>query len=142
MDEVRCRGCAREIWRRSESPLVNAHGRPLEEVSDAPVGASPCEDWRHGQVFAEGEILPTWVETAVSESGWCVGKLMCECGAPLGSFDFVSGRRCIVMIIIIDQLKCTGSVWYVMMIVYISACGNFEARAEADSGQAVRSKQT
>lgn len=94
MDEVRCRGCARQIWQRSVSPLVNGHGRPLEEASDAPVGAPPCEDWRHGQVFAEGEILPTWVESAVSESGWRVGKLMCECGAPLGSFDFVSGRRC------------------------------------------------
>lgn len=94
MDGVRCRACKREIWRRSESELVSAHGLPLETVSESNVQATVCEDWRHGQVFAEGEPLPPWVSAFVEASGWQSGKLVCECGVHLGSFDFVTGRRC------------------------------------------------
>ncbi|VVC94156.1 unnamed protein product [Leptidea sinapis] len=41
------------------------------------------------------EAIPQWIKSKVEETGWTKGKLKCsECGSKVGSFDYVSGRKC------------------------------------------------
>lgn len=46
-------------------------------------------------IFLIEEKLPNWVKKKVEEEQWTKGKLHCpSCGSKVGSFDFISGRKC------------------------------------------------
>ncbi|CAH2099926.1 unnamed protein product [Euphydryas editha] len=46
-------------------------------------------------VYLVEDNLPAWIKQKVEEEQWTKGKLHCEsCKSKLGSFDFVSGRKC------------------------------------------------
>lgn len=46
-------------------------------------------------IYLLEDQLPAWIKKKVDEEQWTKGKLHCEnCGSKVGSFDFVSGRKC------------------------------------------------
>lgn len=46
-------------------------------------------------IYLVEDQLPDWIKTKVEEEQWTKGKLHCEhCGCKVGTFDFVSGRKC------------------------------------------------
>lgn len=46
-------------------------------------------------VYLLEDQLPSWIKKKIDEEQWTRGKLLCEkCGSKIGSFDFVSGRKC------------------------------------------------
>lgn len=46
-------------------------------------------------VFVYEDKMPTWIRTKVEDEQWTKGKLHCEnCGYKVGSYDFISGRKC------------------------------------------------
>lgn len=46
-------------------------------------------------IYLIEEKLPKWIRLKVENEQWTKGKLHCEnCGQKVGSFDFVSGRKC------------------------------------------------
>uniref|UniRef100_A0A3P8ZWT5 RING-type domain-containing protein n=1 Tax=Esox lucius TaxID=8010 RepID=A0A3P8ZWT5_ESOLU len=60
------------------------------EPDDGAASAGMCRVW-HMNV----ETLPEWILTSVRQAQWTVGKLNCEnCGARLGSFNFLKCTKC------------------------------------------------
>lgn len=46
-------------------------------------------------IYLLEEKLPNWIKLKIEEEQWTKGKLHCvNCGSKVGSFDFVSGRKC------------------------------------------------
>ncbi|CAG4922427.1 unnamed protein product [Colias eurytheme] len=46
-------------------------------------------------IYLLEDKLPEWIKNKVEEEQWTKGKLHCSnCGCKVGSFDFVSGRKC------------------------------------------------
>lgn len=46
-------------------------------------------------LYLQEDQLPKWIKLKVEEEQWTKGKLHCEnCGFKVGSFDFISGRKC------------------------------------------------
>lgn len=46
-------------------------------------------------LYLAEDKLPDWIKTKVEEELWTKGKLVCEqCRCKVGSFDYVSGRKC------------------------------------------------
>lgn len=46
-------------------------------------------------IHVQEDKLPLWIKSKIEEEQWTKGKLHCEhCGCKVGSFDFVSGRKC------------------------------------------------
>ncbi|XP_019909023.2 E3 ubiquitin-protein ligase RNF180 isoform X2 [Esox lucius] len=79
---LRCRRC-----RKSCLDTTCLH--PLEP-DDGAASAGMCRVW-HMNV----ETLPEWILTSVRQAQWTVGKLNCEnCGARLGSFNFLKCTKC------------------------------------------------
>ncbi|XP_063067184.1 E3 ubiquitin-protein ligase RNF180 [Engraulis encrasicolus] len=77
---LRCRKC-RKCLVESCSLLSMGNSGELSTL---------CRVW-HMNV----DNLPDWVQTAVHQARWTVGKLNCPfCGARLGSFNFVNCSRC------------------------------------------------
>ncbi|XP_023345623.1 E3 ubiquitin-protein ligase RNF180 [Eurytemora carolleeae] len=64
-------------------------------LENPPSGFRSSTESEEGNIYSVAEDqLPTWVSTAVEQSGWTKGKLSCpsECGSRIGGFDFVSGH--------------------------------------------------
>ncbi|XP_075993076.1 E3 ubiquitin-protein ligase RNF180 [Genypterus blacodes] len=81
MTMLRCRKCRKGFV--DSSCLY-----PVEEAEES--SAPACSIW-HVNVDA----LPEWILTSVQQAQWTVGKLNCQnCGARLGSFNFVSRVWC------------------------------------------------
>lgn len=52
-------------------------------------------------LYLSEDRLPNWIKTKVEDEQWTKGKITCEqCKSKVGSFDYVSGRKC----------ECKGSV--------------------------------
>ncbi|XP_041916285.1 E3 ubiquitin-protein ligase RNF180 isoform X1 [Alosa sapidissima] len=76
---LRCRKCRKCLM---ESPSLLSIGDSAE--------LSTCSVW-HVNV----DTLPDWIQSAVHQARWTVGKLNCPfCGARLGGFNFVNCSRC------------------------------------------------
>lgn len=46
-------------------------------------------------IFLSEDQLPSWIKMKIMKEQWTKGKLHCEsCGSKVGSFDYISGRRC------------------------------------------------
>ncbi|CAG9783026.1 unnamed protein product [Diatraea saccharalis] len=49
----------------------------------------------HNFIFLDDNKIPEWIKFKIEEENWTKGKLHCyNCGFKVGSFDFVSGRKC------------------------------------------------
>ncbi|CAK1599794.1 unnamed protein product [Parnassius mnemosyne] len=46
-------------------------------------------------IYLHEDKIPSWIKRKVENEQWTKGKLHCEnCGCKVGSFDFISGRKC------------------------------------------------
>jgi E3 ubiquitin-protein ligase RNF180 len=46
-------------------------------------------------IYVPEDQLPDWIKSKVEEEQWTKGKLHCvNCKSKIGSFDFISGRKC------------------------------------------------
>ncbi|XP_076061775.1 E3 ubiquitin-protein ligase RNF180-like [Oratosquilla oratoria] len=92
---VRCRMCRHLVLKTSEHPVTNGHGEQLN--SDSPASQEKCptlED--RSLLYLSEESLPDFIQDAVTEASWVKGKLKCpQCGARLGSFNFVNKTVCV-----------------------------------------------
>lgn len=70
----------------------------LENMNDAYkiICSESCASYGNKNfIYLLEDKLPTWVKQKVEEEQWTKGKLHCgKCGSKLGSFDFISGRKC------------------------------------------------
>ncbi|KAG9265545.1 E3 ubiquitin-protein ligase RNF180 isoform X3 [Astyanax mexicanus] len=75
---LRCRKCRRQV----------ADSACLLSASKEVMGA--CSVWH-----VDVDTLPDWISSAINQVHWTVGKLNCQnCGARLGSFNFINCPRC------------------------------------------------
>uniref|UniRef100_S4P3U6 E3 ubiquitin-protein ligase RNF180 n=1 Tax=Pararge aegeria TaxID=116150 RepID=S4P3U6_9NEOP len=71
----------------------------LSDLS-ATYNKSRCKDTcssynRNNFIYLLEDHLPAWIKVKIEEEQWTKGKLHCEnCGCKVGTFDFVSGRKC------------------------------------------------
>lgn len=46
-------------------------------------------------IYIKEELAPAWIKEKVEQEQWTKGKLYCEkCKSRIGSFDYISGRKC------------------------------------------------
>ncbi|OWR51779.1 hypothetical protein KGM_208087 [Danaus plexippus plexippus] len=64
--------------------------------SSALCGDQKCSSYSTKNfAFLHEDNLPKWIRLKIEEERWTRGKLYCEnCGCKVGTFDFVSGRKC------------------------------------------------
>uniref|UniRef100_A0A023F7C9 Putative e3 ubiquitin-protein ligase n=1 Tax=Triatoma infestans TaxID=30076 RepID=A0A023F7C9_TRIIF len=92
---LKCRKCRHILLNDLETPLLSGHNikvgveyfrKSLEQVDCLEAESS---------LFLQEEGLPGWIIEIVNEAEWQKGKLHCpNCSLRLGSFNFISGRKC------------------------------------------------
>lgn len=61
-------------------------------------------------VYLSDDKLPDWIKSKVEEEQWTKGKITCEqCRSKVGSFDYVSGRKCECQESILPPVHLVGS---------------------------------
>lgn len=81
---IRCQKC-RHILLHDYTPYI---------CGNCDHGKCDSYDTRNFIHLAE-DTLPDWIKSKIVEEQWTKGKLHCEnCRFKVGSFDFISGRKC------------------------------------------------
>lgn len=87
MSRFKCQKCRKELF--DAAFVLTSHSEPWT-VSKA----SPCSAG-HTVWYLKDEVVETWLQTQLDSNEWIKGKINCpKCNLRLGSFDFVSGKRC------------------------------------------------
>lgn len=109
---IRCRQCRALVTTADSNDLKDGHliKHPIRDIhakqmepedphtqsSTARVQSRPCatiEDQR--EVFLVEDVFAEWIQQEIISSGWTKGKLKCvKCTSNVGSFDYVSGKKC------------------------------------------------
>ncbi|XP_024215885.1 E3 ubiquitin-protein ligase RNF180 [Halyomorpha halys] len=91
---LKCRQCRQQLLDSSISPILSGHNLVLNAGSITYPNLSDCEDVI-SSLYIEETAFPEWILSSVDEAGWKKGKVKCpKCSSRVGSFDFVSGRKC------------------------------------------------
>lgn len=91
---LRCRKCRKVIIEHPQTLIVSAHSEDVERVNKS--SSDDCPSLRNTLWYLLDETVPSWVSLALEKGDWTRGKLSCpHCNARLGSFDFVSGSKCL-----------------------------------------------
>lgn len=92
MYEVKCRQCRMVILNSTDwnKLVVNSHKLPLGETSEE------CSiALNQNYVFLNEDSVPSWILEKIQEANWSKGRINCNnCGARIGSFNFISGTQC------------------------------------------------
>ncbi|NP_001136164.1 uncharacterized protein LOC100217359 [Nasonia vitripennis] len=90
--EIKCKRCRTMLFTEEASPSLTAHGQAIG------VGArnTRCNsDVPEDCLFLAEDSMPDWIHEVVDRENWTKGKLHCPlCHARIGSFDFVSSKKC------------------------------------------------
>uniref|UniRef100_R4FMN4 E3 ubiquitin-protein ligase n=3 Tax=Rhodnius TaxID=13248 RepID=R4FMN4_RHOPR len=90
---LKCRKCRNILLNNAETPLLSSHNNKVGEYFQRNL-EEDCFDTKNS-LFLQEEGLPGWIIDIVNEAGWQKGKLHCPtCSLRLGSFNFISGRKC------------------------------------------------
>lgn len=105
---IRCRQCRALVSTVDSNDLKDCHlikypirdinAKEMESVDTYTQSTTtrPCatnDDRR--EVFLVEEVYAIWIQEEIISSGWTKGKLKCmKCASNIGSFDFVSGKKC------------------------------------------------
>uniref|UniRef100_A0A1E1VXE5 E3 ubiquitin-protein ligase n=1 Tax=Pectinophora gossypiella TaxID=13191 RepID=A0A1E1VXE5_PECGO len=68
----------------------------INKIYSSEVIHSECDSYDIKKfIYLLEDNLPIWIKLKVEEEQWTKGKLHCEnCGSKVGTFDFISGRKC------------------------------------------------
>lgn len=82
---IRCHKCRHVLVENMDFAAMN--NRPCD---------SSCPSYdKTSFIHLLEDKLPDWIKVKVEQEQWTKGKLHCEnCNSKVGSFDFVSGRKC------------------------------------------------
>jgi len=103
---LKCKKCRCVLIEHTLCPILNCHG---DEANFETTRVENCKDTIDAFYFQETG-LPEWILHKLNEADWSKGKLMCpKCFARLGSFDFVSGKKCQCMRVIVPPVHIVKS---------------------------------
>uniref|UniRef100_A0A146LB17 E3 ubiquitin-protein ligase RNF180 n=1 Tax=Lygus hesperus TaxID=30085 RepID=A0A146LB17_LYGHE len=92
---AKCRKCRNPVIDTRDTRIISGHEVVLNSANFfRPDEDAACEDTINSLYLME-QTLPDWMISQIDKVEWIKGKLNCsQCQARLGSFDFVSGRKC------------------------------------------------
>ncbi|XP_014210335.1 tyrosine-protein phosphatase YVH1 isoform X2 [Copidosoma floridanum] len=90
--QIKCKRCRSLLFTEEASPPLDSHGQLIK----AGERSTKCNsDVPEECLFLAEENMPDWVQEVVDRENWIKGKLYCPlCHARIGSFDFVSTKKC------------------------------------------------
>ncbi|XP_078318000.1 uncharacterized protein LOC111121301 isoform X2 [Crassostrea virginica] len=87
MTLYRCRKCRNVLF--SDDCVISDHGQKDDICSTS----SNTTVWF---LSSDSEKTPEWIYQALDRGSWSKGKLYCpKCNGRIGSFDFISGNKCL-----------------------------------------------
>lgn len=95
---IRCRQCRNLVTTVDANDLKDGHLNTysIRDTHTAHAHSLACGtigDRR--EVFLVEDEYAIWIQHEIEESGWTKGKLKCvKCASNVGTFDFVSGKKC------------------------------------------------
>ncbi|KAK9509348.1 hypothetical protein O3M35_006686 [Rhynocoris fuscipes] len=92
---LKCKKCRNVLLNTEETPLLSGHNAQVDgNFFSRHIESGECLE-NENSVYLQEEGLPKWIEELVNQAGWLKGKLVCpKCALRLGSFNFISGRKC------------------------------------------------
>lgn len=69
---------------------------PVFNMTESICNAQNCNSYNERNfIHLQDDKLPLWIKAKIESEEWTKGKLHCEnCGFKVGSFDFISGKKC------------------------------------------------
>ncbi|BES99258.1 Hypothetical protein NTJ_12075 [Nesidiocoris tenuis] len=91
---VKCKKCRTPVAETNATKLLTGHEDILNGENIHRPLETDCSETINSLYLME-QTLPDWMVNQIDQAQWIKGKLNCsKCQARLGSFDFVSGRKC------------------------------------------------
>ena len=80
--------------------MINCHGSH---------GGGACDEDNLVSYIQE-DIMPSWMSDLLQQTDWTKGKVACpSCKARIGSFNFVSGRKCACQRWVLPAIRLVNS---------------------------------